>query len=890
VGIDPVSVAVRPDGNEVWVANHVSDSVSVIDTDPASASLHQVVETIQAVDADLVTQFDEPVGIAFASNSKAYVALSSRDQIAVVDATTYTVTNQIDVNAQEPRAIEVRNGRLYVLPFESGNQTELSTCPGFNENGPAPQPGDQCTFDLANHNFAQNPNLAGAIVDIVRDPDVPDRDLYVYDTSDDSLKETVDGVGTLLYGLAVDSAGNVFISMTDARNHANGAAGTGGEGLVDLENRIFLNQLGRVDCTGTINNPCTGPPTPIDLEEAPGNAVTTPLATPYGIQISDDDSTLIVTAAASSRIFSFDASGSSMNDVLDTLDVGAIPRGVALRSDPTSNPPGAPQTAYVLNTLENSVWVVDVSNPSNLSASPPTIISLSGDPTPEDVRLGRIAFNDANASDSGTFACASCHPDGNTDQLLWVIGATCDFMPVRGLRDTLPLHWDGVLGDPFGGTNGEVETLLFGGGPTVPANCGPNGGGGNCFRHLVDASLSGVMCQQVPSCANGPSGLPGRLTAVERNDMAVFLEVVSYPPARSRRPDDVLTAQALSGFDDFFFDQGGITLGPETCADMAGGCHALPFGTGTNSNFVGGFDAPTMRGITDRWLQFSAGVTNVEEQQAPSQFVDIIDAPPWTPALGFDELTNWKFAFGSETNPGAFRNVYNVGPFDVFQMIEEMSTGYSGAQGRQVTLNTRTTASGSPELAEAEAVLAALENADTAGLVNLRGSGLRGGTRVTYSFTEAGLYETSGQQQDLTRAELIAEAQAGTTMLTLTAALRPNVGKADFAPPALSVPSVGGSINDGRLDLPVLPGENPMNIRGLHVRSTATILVDGQPVSGTITCLTGGFLPDCPANLVNPGGRNLNVELDVIPSSGTHILQLQTPKGQLSNELPFTVQ
>ena len=29
VGIDPVSLAVRPDGRELWVANHVSDSVSV---------------------------------------------------------------------------------------------------------------------------------------------------------------------------------------------------------------------------------------------------------------------------------------------------------------------------------------------------------------------------------------------------------------------------------------------------------------------------------------------------------------------------------------------------------------------------------------------------------------------------------------------------------------------------------------------------------------------------------------------------------------------------------------------------------------------------------------------------------------------------------------------
>jgi YVTN family beta-propeller protein len=900
---------VRPDGNEVWVANHVSDSVSVIDTDPASSSLHQVVETVQEVVSQtdpttpLVTNFDEPVGIAFASNSKAYVALSSRDQIAVVDASTYTVTNQIDVNAQEPRAIKVRDGRLYVLPFESGNQSELAACPrglpGVTINDP-PNPGDQCTFDLADvpQGFAINPNMTDTVVDLVVDPDLPDRDLYVYDASNDSLMETVDGIGTLLYGLAVDSSGKVFVSMTDARNHENGQAGTSGQGLDDLQNRMFLNQLGRVDCTRPIGSPCTGPPTSIDLEEAPGSGVTEPLATPYGIQISDDDSTLIVTAAASSRIFSFDAGGSGMNDVLDTLDVGAIPRGVALRSDPTSNPPGAPQTAYVLNTLDNSVSVVNVGADGSLSAA--GTISLPGDPTPADVRLGRIAFNDANASDSGTFACASCHPDGNTDQLLWVIGATCDFtgcdqeelrstMSVRGLRDTLPLHWDGVLGDPFGGTNGEVDSdsPLGLGQVTVPPNCGPNGGGGNCFRQLVDASLSGVMCNQVPSCANGPSGLPGRLTAAERVDMATFLELVSYPPARSRRPDDVLTAEAVSGFDDFFFDQGGNAFGPDTCADMIGGCHTLPFLTGTNSNFVGGFDAPTMRGITDRWLQFSAGVTNVEENLVGATLIGGTDVP-WSATLGFDERAVWALAFGSASVPGAFRNVYNVGPFEVFQMIEEMSTGYSGAQGRQVTLNTQTTSGG--ELAQTEAIMTALENADSAGLVNLRGSGLRGGNPITYSFTDAGLYETRGLG-DLTRAELIAEAQAGTTMLTLTAALRPNVGKENFPPPALSVGSVGSNpLTEGRLDLPVLPGDNPMNVRGLHVRPAATILVDGQPVSGTITCLTGGFAPDCPANILNPGGRNLDIGLDAIPSSGLHLLQLQTPKGQLSNELPFTVQ
>jgi hypothetical protein len=36
---------------------------------------------------------------------------------------------------------------------------------------------------------------------------VPDRDLFVFDTKTDKLVETVDTLGTLLYGLAVDSKG-----------------------------------------------------------------------------------------------------------------------------------------------------------------------------------------------------------------------------------------------------------------------------------------------------------------------------------------------------------------------------------------------------------------------------------------------------------------------------------------------------------------------------------------------------------------------------------------------------------------------------------------------------------------------------------------------------------
>ena len=136
VGIDPVSLALRPDGMEIWVSNHISDTVSVIDTNPQSDTFLKVIATIQDIDIKTkTTNFDEPVGIAFANNNKAYVALSSENLIAVIDVHSRKVTKKIYVNAQEPRAITVRNNKLYVIPFESNNKKH--SCPVVTARHPS---------------------------------------------------------------------------------------------------------------------------------------------------------------------------------------------------------------------------------------------------------------------------------------------------------------------------------------------------------------------------------------------------------------------------------------------------------------------------------------------------------------------------------------------------------------------------------------------------------------------------------------------------------------------------------------------------------------------------------------------------------------------------------
>ena len=361
---------------------------------------------------------------------------------------------------------------------------------------------------------------------------------------------------------------------------------------------------------------------------------------------------------------------SASGTVLGRVATGALPEGVAL----LSNAAGAAQTAFVLNAGYSTMSVVDVSNPAS-----PTVVAtlpIGVDPTPPEVQRGRILFSAARASTNGTFSCESCHPQGHVDQLLWVINTLegpadvpgCDpgaddcpeprsTMPIRGLRDTIPLHWVGTLADPIPG----VFLAEDDGAPDC--NLATDGEVG-CIRHLVDGAIAGVMCAQ-PGCPTGPTGEPGALSDAERDDMAAFLAAVSYPPSPSRRPTDALTATARTGVGDFFLDRGGAFTNPRTCADINGGCHGLPLGVATNSPLVGRFDAPTMRGLEDRFLLFSNGLFGSEEFLASAGFS--------LATTGFTEFRSLAATF-----PNLFTLAYNVPVTNIWAFSNEQTIGLAG--------------------------------------------------------------------------------------------------------------------------------------------------------------------------------------------------------------------
>jgi YVTN family beta-propeller protein len=831
VGIDPVGIAARPDGKEVWVTNHVSDSVSIINTDPKSNSYLQVLATVQRFHpTNKSTRFDEPIGIAFASNDKAYVALSSENAIAVIDVARRKVTKLLRITAQDPRAITVQGDRLYVIPFESNNKSQLSGGTGELDK-------EYETFDAWQHSIAVNNVLSlGHVTDIIKHPDVPDRDLYVFDTNSDELVEVVDTLGTLLYGLTVDSNGKVFIAQADARNDANGKSGTKKHGLKELENRAFLNQI----TTVTFKDGKPEAPEFFNLEPLPPNHPEREraLATPFAIQISDDDTTIVASAASSDTIFTLNA---VTGDILGRVHVGAVPRGIALQSDSD----GQASQAWVLNAVANTVSLIDVSDPTELRII--QTIPLH-DPTDSEVKRGRIAFNTAAASTTGTYSCASCHPDGHTDQLLWVLNTPIvtggdqimprSTMPIRGLRDTEPYHWDGIPGDPYGGNNSanirkHVEPNSDVKDPVTSA------------RHLIDGGLANTM-MTVGNKKVNDKGQSGELSDAERDAMAKFLLSVTYPPAQRRSFTNEVSAIAREGFE-LFHVHGDLQPKQNVCGD----CHRMPFLVSTNTPGTG-MEAPTWRGAYDRWLILPQGRLNIIDFDFYRNVAE----------QGAPERSIWQFSWAGRKR------------FDpVWDMVLEGSTGFSGAFARQITLNKT-----SIEEPLSLQLLDSLELSAREGGIVLEADGVwlqsKKGHSVNLQFDGDRYVETRGNRNAYTREELISLVANGEFIGTFTGHIGSPV---DLKHPQPALWTLGSlERQSGRQRFPVLHEEKKvMGMSGRHFGEDANLIVDGRRVKGKITI-------EQEKNLVL-------VSFIEMPSLGMHLLQVQNPSGLFSNDFIFYV-
>jgi YVTN family beta-propeller protein len=124
-----VSVALRPDRPHAWVANHLSDSISIVDI-----ARGELIATLAVG--------DEPTDVAFAAG-RAFVGLAGiEDRVAVYDPDSGREIASVPVFSDEPRALAVhRDGtRVAVVALESGNGTSLVRASEVRQAGGAPSP------------------------------------------------------------------------------------------------------------------------------------------------------------------------------------------------------------------------------------------------------------------------------------------------------------------------------------------------------------------------------------------------------------------------------------------------------------------------------------------------------------------------------------------------------------------------------------------------------------------------------------------------------------------------------------------------------------------------------------------------------------------------------
>ena len=431
--MEPVAVAQAGDGT-VWVVNHLSDSVSIVDVSVTPA---RTVRTLWVG--------DEPRDIVFAGTdrTRVFITTSHRGQNSPVDpqfelsgvgrADVWVFDTEalgagaggqplaiLALFGDTPRALAVTpdGATVYVAIFRSGNRTTVLAPASFTKAAPftsadgvtQPDTGLVVRFDGTNWVDELGQVHNGRVPFRL-----PDYDVFEIDALAPTPRERgrFAGVGTILFNLAVNPVtGAVYVSNTDARNHVRFSgkatrASTTVRGHV-ADHRVTVIKDGQVSARVLNKHLDFGREFGTELERQ------TSLSMPTSMAASADGMRLYVAAFGSGKIGVFDAAeletDSFVPDPARQIELSAGgPSGIVL--DEGRN------RAYVLTRFDNGLSVLDLATLEESSHI------QTFNPEPVDVVQGRPFLYDARLSSSnGNHSCATCHVFGDTDGLAWDLG------------------------------------------------------------------------------------------------------------------------------------------------------------------------------------------------------------------------------------------------------------------------------------------------------------------------------------------------------------------------------------------------------------------------------------------------------------------------------------
>ena len=887
VGLEPVSVAVRGNG-EAWVVNHLSDSISIVDL---AATTPHVVRTL------LVG--DEPRDIVFAGpgGNRAFITTAHRGQqrispdlagvpgagdpqlttpgvgradVWVFDATSLGATlggvplRIVTLFGDTPRALAASadGSTVYAAVFKSGNLTttvnEGLVCNGFGSAAPCLSPqGFAMPGGLpppSTDAFGEPAPETGLIVkydtqsskwldELGRDwsPAVrfslPDRDVFAIDATTLAQTTAWSGVGTTLFNMAVNPvSGEVYVSNTEARNEVR-FEGPGVFGNSTVQGHLAEARVAILD-GATVTSRHLNKHIDYDVRPAPAGVKDHSLATPTGMAVSADGTTLYVAAFGSSKIGVL-PTASLADDSFDpvTASTGYIPvsgggpTGLVLDA--------ARQRLYVLTRFDDAVSVVDLAGTPAESAHLPL-----HNPEPAKVVNGRRFLYDANlTSSNGEASCSSCHIFGDMDDLAWDLGNPDDKVKKNPIPINLaiaitfgavnlpaPINGSGLVDDfhPMKGpmTTQTLRGLLGSGAMHWRGDrSNPPGTPGSAFNEVISFNNFNPAFP----------GLVGRESELAPADMQKFTDFaleIMLPPNPNRAIDNSLTPAQQAGHDFYFGARRSDGLANDINGQQLGfncnGCHEVDpaegeFGTSRRASFENEeqiFKIPHLRNMYQKVGMF--GVADVP-------FEDPLNMPfqgDQIRGFGFlhDGSTDTLFTFlnavvfsGHSFGGSAVGFQNNTQRRNVEQFVLAFDTNFAPAVGQQVTLDAAGASVAGPRVS-------VLETRAAVGDCDLVAKATVGGTPRGWVLQAGGLFQSDrAAEAPVSDAALRALAQTAGQEITFTC-----------VPPGSGQRIGVDRDDDGFFDLdeidagtdPADPASYPGAVQVIGVRATSLVLND----------------------------------------------------------------
>ena len=603
VGLEPVAVA-APSDDEVWVVNHLSDSVSIVKIARSGARGKGDDDRIGHVVRTLLVG-DEPRDIVFAGRSRhrAFITTAHRGQNAPYDPQLTTPgmgradvwvfdaddfgnnlagepLTIITLFTDTPRALAVTpdGRRVYAAGFLTGNRTTTVFEEVVRANGGLPAP--RTNFEgivqpptglIVKFDGAHWTDQLGRVWDAQVKFSLPDKDVFEINAEAKIPVATgwfASGVGTTIFNMIVNPAnGHLYVSNTEALNERRF------EGAGD-----FLRQFGQKTVRGnlaesriTIVGHGVEPRhlnKHIDRDKPfariPNRENRRSLAFPMDMAISNNGRKLYVAAFGSSKVGVFNTrqleNDTFVPDEANQIHVsGGGPAGLALDE--------AHDRLYVLTRFNNAISIVDTQRRIEIAQ-----VQMHN-PEPASVVKGRPLLYDASFTSSrGDSACASCHVFGDFDGLAWDLGDPDNSeIQNNGIFTLLPAQVGSPVSPHFRPMKGPMTTQSLRG--------LDNHGAMHWRGDRLDNSAPSVQPASGAFDENAAfnkfnvafEGLNGRneqLTSEQMQALTDFVLQISYPPNPIRHLDNTLTPDQKAGRDFYF---GGVSDTFFNC----NGCHVL---------------------------------------------------------------------------------------------------------------------------------------------------------------------------------------------------------------------------------------------------------------------------------------------------------------------------